>query len=122
MIKLAIAGSRNFNDYVSFRLAVDKILAEWNNPNIEYIITGGAKGVDTLAERYAKERNIPLVSKLPNWQKYGKAAGPIRNSEIVADCTHLIAFPSHLGSGTQDTINKFKKNKGYINIKVLYID
>ena len=52
MIKLAIVGSRDFTDYERFKEAVLQTLLNWNvnKTDIEYIVSGGAKGADTLAE------------------------------------------------------------------------
>ena len=50
-MKVVIAGSRGFNDY-------NYMKNQLNTYNITYIITGGAKGADSLAEKYAKENNI----------------------------------------------------------------
>lgn len=73
-----------------------------------------------MAKIWSVKYNIPLKIYYANWKKYGKAAGPIRNSLIIDDCTHVIAFPSKNGSGTQDTINKAKRSGKIIEIK--YID
>ena len=58
------------------------------------IISGGAKGADTLAKRYAAENNIPMKEFLPNWDTFGKSAGYLRNKEIVENCDGLVAFCS----------------------------
>lgn len=130
-MRLAIVGSRNFHDYNKFKLAVLKILDIWNYKisDIECIVSGGAPGTDTLAEKFAKEFNIhPQIYRVSreDWRKRGNSAGPLRNTKIVNDSTHMIAFPSHSGKGTQDSINKFKalhKLENLENIlKVLYID
>ena len=121
-MKLAIVGSRNFTDYDNFKLAVIKVLQEWNITleQIDNIVSGGAKGADTLAERFSQEYQIKMVIYRPDWNLYGKRAGILRNTDIVESSTHMIAFPSRSGKGTQDSIRKAKDNK--IPVKVLYID
>ena len=52
-MKLAIVGSRTFNDYELLKDEVDKLLKKYN---ITEIVTGGARGADTLAEQYAKDK------------------------------------------------------------------
>lgn len=117
MIKLAIVGSRNFTDYSLFKQVVSTFLEEFKSefPDFDYssitIVSGGAQGADSLAKKFAIENNYPLIVFPPDWNKYGKAAGPIRNTLIVNECTHLIAFPSKDGSGTQDSINKAENAK-----------
>ena len=106
-MKLAIVGSRYYTDYEKFEKLVLNALSEWDE-DIECIISGGAKGTDLMAEQFAKQFNIPLKIYNADWGKYGKSAGPIRNAQIVKDATHLIAFPTENGKGTQDTIKKAK--------------
>lgn len=125
MIRLGIVGSRNFEDYELFKRAVLKTLSMWNIniSNISYIISGGAKGTDTLAERFAGEYGIkPLIFK-PEYWKYPKnpRRAPLeRNTTIVENSHYIIAFPSRTGSGTQDSISKAKSRN--IPTQVLYID
>lgn len=70
------------------------------------VITGGSVGADQLAMNWAQQRGIPLATFLPDYEKYGKGAPVVRNADIVHDATHLLAFPSKSGRGTQDTIRK----------------
>lgn len=110
MIKLGIVGYRKYTDYDKFKEKVDEYIKEIGKP-IE-LVSGGAKGVDTMAEKYAKENNYQIKIFYPDFEKYGKVAGPKRNTEIVKYSTHIIAFPSKHSIGTFDTINKaIKLNK-----------
>ena len=125
MINLGLIGSREFVDYRVFKAAVLKVLEEWNIQlrQISHIVSGGSKGADTLAERFADEFNIrkeiyPVTKEA--YALYGKSAPLRRNHLIVQNSTHLIAFPSHKGAGTQHSIN-IAKEKG-IPMKILFID
>lgn len=115
-INLAIVGYRNYNDYDS----LCKYIKEWKLDNkidnIDTIISGGCVGVDTLAEKYAKENNIKLQIYYPNWEIYGKSAGAIRNKLIVNDCTHLLALLHPKSRGTCITIKFAEKKKKHIKI------
>ena len=121
-ISLAIVGSRTLEDFdlmvkhINIFLEQIKSLSK-EDITIENIISGGANGTDSLAERYAKENKINMIVYKPNWQKYGNAAGPMRNTDIVDRATHVIAFPSKKGKGTQDSIKKAKRRD-----KKLYIE
>ena len=88
--------------------------------NIENIVSGGAKGADTLGEKFSKKYGLNIIIYKPNWNLHGKKAGILRNTDIVEKSTHMIAFPSKYGKGTQDSIRKAENKK--IPIKVLYID
>ncbi len=109
--KLAIVGSRDFTDYKLLTKVVNETLQEWNIKYSEliHIVSGGAKGADALAAKFAAQHDIPLREYLPDWDAHGKAAGPIRNKAIIADATHVIAFPSTTGKGTQNSISLAKK-------------
>jgi hypothetical protein len=117
-MKLAIVGSRYFIDYEIFTKALNKILNEWKD-DIELVISGGAKGADTLAEKWAHEHKIEIMIFPADWKRYGRAAGPIRNTKIINESTHLIAFAAISSKGTLDTINKAKA-KG-LKIRIVHI-
>lgn len=114
MMRVALVGSRDFTDWEKFQACVNEALAGWgvhDLATIECVISGGARGADTMAERWAKENGIHAVVLKPDWQSKGRAAGVMRNTDIVNLCTHLVAFPSRKGSGTQDSVRKAKGAK-----------
>jgi len=114
-MKLAIVGSRKFNDYEFFKVAVYRYL---NSVKPEIIISGGATGVDSLAEKWAGENNVEFLVFPADW-KLGRSAGPIRNTLIVNNCTHLLAFPDADSVGTWDSVRKAElANKKVTVIKV----
>jgi hypothetical protein len=121
-MNLAIVGSRNFNDWELCKKTVLDALKEWNIDvnDINNIVSGGARGADTLAERFAEEYGISMIVFKPDWNKHGRAAGILRNSDIIAKSTHVVAFPSKRGRGTQDSIRKAEgSNK---KLKIVWID
>lgn len=108
-MKLALVGSRDFQDWDKFQQSIHEALVTWDVHNVstfDCVVSGGAKGADTLAERWAHEHGVRLVVFKPDWQGKGRAVGVLRNTDIVNQCTHLIAFPSSTGRGTQDSIRK----------------
>lgn len=118
-MKLAIVGSRDFQDYDLFKVCLQDALSLWQlEPST--IISGGARGADTLAERYAKEIDAPIKNFIPLWDLYGRAAGPMRNTDIIKEATHVVAFPSIAGKGTQDSIKK--ANKANKPTQIYWID
>ena len=102
--RLLIAGSRDFNDY---QLLKNSIKPE----NVECIISGCARGADTLAIRYAEEFNIPVEKYPADWNRYGRSAGYIRNKVMVDRATAVICFWDGQSKGTQHTINITKEAK-----------
>tara|TARA_R100001163_G_scaffold64680_1_gene59504 strand:- start:3973 stop:4362 length:390 start_codon:yes stop_codon:yes gene_type:complete len=109
-IRLAIVGSRNYKNWNEFKVKVEETLKIWDiiPDQIETIVSGGASGADTLAQLWASKNKIPMTIYPPDWNKHRRAAGPIRNTLIIKDATHVIAFPSKSGFGTQDSISKAK--------------
>ena len=105
-MKVIIAGGRDFNDYELLKDKCDKIL----NSQIEItIVSGGANGADYLGEKYAKEREYELIIFPADWNKYGKSAGPIRNTQMAENSDALIAFWDGKSKGTQHMINLAEK-------------
>ncbi len=98
MIRVGVVGSRSFNDYDFL-----KKMLQWHD--IRLIVSGGAKGADSLAEKYAAECGIPTKIRKPNWDKFGKSAGFRRNEEIVEDSDEIVAFWDGKSKGTIHTIN-----------------
>jgi predicted Rossmann fold nucleotide-binding protein DprA/Smf involved in DNA uptake len=105
-MKLGIIGSRLFDNYEFIK---NKIIENFDIKNIDTIVSGGARGVDTLGEQFADEFGIPKDITKPDWNKYGKGAAFIRNQEIVNKADILIAFPIRNSGGTWDTIRKARK-------------
>lgn len=113
-MKVIVAGSRDFTDYDKVKEILNK------EENITEIVCGGAKGADTLGEYWAKENNIPIKYFIPDWNRYDRSAGPIRNREMSLYADKLIAFWDGKSRGTKNMIENMKKlNKSYkiINIE-----
>lgn len=110
-MKVIIAGGRDFNNYPLLKEKVDKILSQ---SEVKLIIAGGAKGADTLAIDYAKEKGYNYLIVKADWDKLGKGAGHIRNEEMAKIGTHLIAFHDGISKGTAGMIKLAEK----YNLKV----
>lgn len=103
-MKLAVIGSRGFTNYGLMCMLLDKL-------DIDEIVSGGAGGADKLAERYAQEHDIKLNVIPANWDKFGKSAGYIRNSDIWNASTSGIAFWDSKSKGTKHSFDIVKKQK-----------
>jgi YspA, cpYpsA-related SLOG family len=108
-MKTAIIGSRNIENYDLLKQAVKGL-------HITAVISGGAAGVDKMAEQYAKENGLPLTILPANWNAHGKSAGMIRNAEIVKIAEQIIAIWDGSSRGTAATINMAKKAKKPLRI------
>lgn len=93
---LMIAGSRNLT-------SID--ISPYIPENIRYIITGGAAGVDTLAEQYADSRRISKIVIRPRYDLYGRKAPLIRNRQIIDFCDEVLIFWDGRSRGTKYTID-----------------
>ena len=107
-VKLAIVGSRTFFDYKVLKKTLDDISTEHGLIYVE-IISGGAKGADTLGEKYAEEYKIPTKIFPAEWKKYGKKAGFKRNVDIIENCDLCVCFWDGESHGTQHDINLCKE-------------
>lgn len=107
-MKLAIVGGRDYTDYTNFKQIVDDYCKELNQKP-EFIISGGAKGVDSMVETYARENSIQTIIFKPDWNIHGRKAGILRNTDIIEAATHVLALPTSKSIGTHDSINKAKK-------------
>ena len=116
-MKIAVIGSRDFNDYCFMKKKIKSVLFEFGLECKYFeIVSGGARGADSLAERFAYEFSLKKTIIHPDWKKYGKSAGKIRNTKIIALSDIVIAFWNGISGGTFDSIQKAK-----IQQKLLYV-
>ena len=102
-MKLAVVGSREFEDYAWMEHCLRSCIRV---EEIDVVISGGARGADSLAARFAAAHGLPLVVCSPDWKRHGKRAALIRNLEIVNRADMLVAFWDGVSHGTRDTIAK----------------
>ena len=103
-MKTIVAGSRTITN----SKCLEEAIACSQIPITE-IVSGGAKGVDTLAIAYAQQHQIPLTIMRANWDKFGKSAGFRRNSEMATYAEALIALWDGESRGTLHMINVAKE-------------
>ena len=105
-MKVVVYGGRDFtNKIVAFK-AFDLLHKQYN---FTLVIDGKARGADTLGNQWAIHNNIPFEREPAQWDKYGKAAGPIRNELMITKYQPdvAIAFPGGVGTShmTKNVLN-----------------
>ncbi len=98
IMKVAIIGSRNLKVNLDIHIPKDATL----------IISGGANGIDRLAEEYADKHRISKLIIKPEYDKYGKTAPLVRNKKIVDSADMVIAFWDGQSRGTYNVIEYAK--------------
>ena len=106
-MRVLVCGDRNWTDRLALESALDVIHAQ---TPFSCVIEGEARGADSLARLWAESRGV-LVRKYPAlWETYGRAAGPIRNKQMLTDGQPelVIAFHKDIGS-SKGTRNMLKQ-------------
>jgi hypothetical protein len=107
-MKTIIAGSRNNIEYQDVLTAIRD--CPWSS-EITEVVSGKARGVDTLGERWSIENNISIKEFPADWKKFGKSAGHRRNEQMGDYADALIAVWDGESKGTKHMID-YSKNKG----------
>lgn len=119
-LKTIVAGSRDITEY---QLVHDAIYTSpWL---ITEIVSGGARGVDTLGEQAAAAFGIPTKIFPADWDTHKRAAGPIRNQQMAEYSEGLIAIWDGKSTGTWDMIKRARKHKLRVHIvqpKLMFYD
>jgi hypothetical protein len=113
-MRVIIAGSRDYTDYTVISNIVTTVANKFDL-KITEIVSGGARGVDALGERYALEHGYPCKRFPADWNRHGKSAGPLRNQEMAKYGDALIAFTSG-GPGTTNMIQTMNND-----VKLVFI-
>lgn len=110
VINLVVVGSSRFYDYSLVEEVIDEWASEEAHPDL--VITGGASGVDYLAERWADNNNVPYAVLSEEWnaprtglEDDGRAAAPTSlTNQLLEAATHVLAFPSSTSKWTNVVI------------------
>ena len=108
-MKLLIIGSRSI---------VDFDLEDHVPDDVDLIISGGARGMDTVAERYADSHSIKKLIIRPQYERYGRGAPLKRNDEMVELCDAVLAVWDGNSRGTKYTLD-YARKKGKKIIEII---
>jgi len=103
---IGIVGSRNRSEKKHITLILTRLSEEYSIT----VVSGGAKGIDTEAEKVAKSLNIPTLIYKPNMENYPLIRNEVyfeRNKLIATKSEYLFAFPLDRKGGTMNTIEHF---------------
>jgi hypothetical protein len=117
MLRVVIAGSRDFNHYPLLQEKLDFFLQHYPTTEIE-IVSGTARGADRLGERYAQERGISLRKFPADWDRFGKKAGYLRNKQMAEYATHALLFWDGKSPGTKMMIELCQTYQ--LNYRIIY--
>jgi hypothetical protein len=119
-LRIAVSGCRNYKNYVEFKGEMDEFFKNIRAEEI-IILSGHCRGTDSMAERYAKENGYKVELYLPDWDKYGRAAGPKRNEQMVKNMDAGICFWDKKSRGTKSFIDYAVKYKKEIKVCGIFI-
>lgn len=106
-MKVIVCGSRSWDDVAKMREVLDTL------PEGTVIVHGGAPGADKMAGSLARKRGFSPIVYPAQWDKHGKAAGPIRNRQMLdVELPDLvIAFWDGVSRGTKDMIDETERRR-----------
>lgn len=102
-MNIAIVGARTLEPWMIKQL--EALFNELENDQTVTVVTGCANGVDQFAREESAKRGIKFIEFKANWN-LGRAAGPMRNTDIINAANVVHAFPGKSSKGTFDSINK----------------
>ncbi len=119
-MKLIIAGSRGYHDEDDFYRRMADILAKnkWMTEVTE-VVSGTARGADTLGEEWAALFRIPVTRMPADWDRYGRSAGFIRNGHMAIYADALVAFWNGVSPGTRSMIDLAKGRGLIVHIEMI---
>ena len=100
IVKLLVAGSRTITDFD---------LSEYIDSDVDVILSGGAKGIDCIAEKFADKKRLSKIILRPKYELYGKSAPLKRNEELVEMADKILVVWDGVSKGTGHTIEYAKK-------------
>lgn len=108
-MKIIIAGGRDFYDYIKVRDAYLELIDTFLVHEEIAIVSGCARGADQLGQRLATAYDLELYNFPADWEKYGRKAGPIRNTEMGEFADMALIFWDGESKGTKHMISVMER-------------
>ena len=118
-VRIVIAGSRDYNNYPEAKQFINAVIQKLNKGTKIIFLSGGCRGADMLGEQYAVECGYPIERYPAQWDKYGKAAGVIRNQAMAELCDYVICFWDGKSRGTKAMIESAQKAGKIVEIRYI---
>src|SRR5574343_1355792 len=106
-VRLLVAGSREYRNSAFVFERLDHLTKNLAREEL-VVISGLAKGPDSIAIAWAKARGLDWTEFPADWDAFGKRAGYLRNEEMGALATHCVVFWDGVSRGTLDMIRRAK--------------
>lgn len=103
MIRVLVCGGRDYTNRNAVFEALDEVAERHNGVRI---IQGGAAGADALAREWCQARGCTYENFPADWRTHGRAAGPIRNRQMLDEGKPHVVFAFPGGRGTADMIRQ----------------
>jgi hypothetical protein len=107
MTRVLICGARDFRDTEAIKTIVNGLKEG------DVVIHGMARGADTIAGLLAEARKLEVLEFPAQWDKHGKAAGPIRNKQMLDEGKPDIVFAFYTNKsksrGTKNMVKQARK-------------
>ena len=101
MFKVIVAGGRDFTNYALLHSTLQHLLSKKSDVEI---VSGVARGADSLALQFATQNNLPVKKFPANWNQHGKSAGFKRNKQMAEYADACVCFWDGQSKGTADMI------------------
>ncbi len=109
-MKITVVGSREYKDMDFAKWTIYRLFDKRNR--LDTLVSGGARGIDQLAEQVVTDMGMVATIFRPDWERYGKRAGFLRNELIINEVDHVLAFWDGKSKGTKHSIDlAIKANK-----------
>lgn len=107
--KILIAGSREYDNYEEAEAVLDALVKDHVGECDIVILSGSCRGADMIGERYAEQHRFEIKRYPADWKRYGRAAGSIRNEEMVRAADMVICFWDGESRGSRSLIKSVER-------------